>query len=70
MSLGGVSVDFWEVLPVAFALVFILEGMLPFLSPGRWREMLRVADQMSERTIRHIGLGSMLFGLILLYWVH
>lgn len=61
---------FWEVFPVAIALVFIFEGILPFLSPGRWREMLRVADQMGERTIRNIGLGSMLLGLLLLYWVH
>lgn len=62
--------DFWQVLPVALALVFILEGMLPFISPGRWREMLRVADQLEEQTIRYTGLGSMLFGLLLLYWVH
>lgn len=62
--------DFWQVLPVAIALVFILEGMLPFLSPGRWREMLRMADQLDERTIRNIGLGCMVFGLLLLYWVH
>lgn len=62
--------DFWQVLPVAVALVFILEGMLPFISPGRWREMLRVADQLDERTIRNIGLGSMVVGVVLLYLVH
>ena len=31
--------DFWQVLPVAIALVFIIEGLIPFLSPGRWRNM-------------------------------
>jgi uncharacterized protein YjeT (DUF2065 family) len=61
--------DFWQVLPVALALVFIIEGLLPFVSPGRWREMLAVAQQMDERVIRMIGLGSMVFGVVLLYIV-
>jgi uncharacterized protein YjeT (DUF2065 family) len=63
-------VDFWQVLPVAIALVFIIEGMLPFISPNRWRAMLAVAEQMDDRMIRNIGLGSMLFGVGILYLVH
>jgi len=63
-------VDFWQVLPVAVALVFIIEGVLPFISPHRWRNMLAMADQMNDRVIRNIGLGSMLVGLLLLYLVH
>ena len=62
--------DFWQVLPVAIALVFIIEGMLPFISPNRWRAMLVVAEQMDDRMIRNIGLGSMLFGIVILYLVH
>lgn len=62
--------DFWQVLPVAIALVFIIEGMLPFISPNRWRAMLAVAEQMDDRMIRNIGLGSMLFGVGILYLVH
>ncbi len=62
--------DFWQVLPVAIALVFIIEGMLPFISPRRWRTLLTVAEQMDDRVIRNIGLGSMLLGVVLLYLVH
>ena len=62
--------DFWQVLPVAIALVLVLEGLLPFISPGRWREIVAMAGQMEERTIRAIGLGSMLSGVFLLYLVH
>lgn len=62
--------DFWQVLPVAVALVFIIEGMLPFISPRRWRTMLAMAEQMDDRVIRNIGLGSMLIGVVLLYLVH
>ena len=49
--------DFWQVLPAAIALVFIVEGMLPFISPNRWRTMLAMAEQMDDRMIRNIGLG-------------
>ena len=62
--------DFWQVLPVAIALVFIIEGMLPYISPNRWRAMLALAAQMDDRLIRTIGLGSMLFGVVILYVVH
>lgn len=62
--------DFWQVLPVALALVFIIEGMLPFISPNRWRNMLVMVEQMDDRVIRNVGLGSMLFGIFLLYLVH
>ena len=66
----GSVLDFWHVLAVAIALVFIIEGLLPFISPGRWRKLLIVADQMDDKVIRNIGLGSMLFGVLLLYLVH
>lgn len=59
--------DFWQVLPVALALVFIIEGAMPFISPNRWRHMLALVAQMDDRTIRSVGLGSMLVGVVLLY---
>ena len=62
--------DFWQVLPAAIALVFIVEGILPFISPNRWRAMLAMAAQMDDRMVRNIGLGSMLFGVVILYLVH
>lgn len=64
------NLDFWQVLPVAIALVCIIEGLIPFISPGRWRNMLAMVAQMDDRVIRNIGLGSMLFGLVLLYLVN
>jgi len=66
----GKHVDFWQVLPVAIALVFIIEGLLPFISPNRWRSMLVMVEQMDDSVIRTIGLGSMLFGVVILYLMH
>jgi uncharacterized protein YjeT (DUF2065 family) len=63
-------VDFWQVLPVAIALVFIIEGRLPVVSPNRWRTMLVMVEQMDDRMIRNVGLGSMLFGVVILYLMH
>lgn len=62
--------DFWQVLPVALALVLIIEGAMPFISPNRWRDMLALVAQMEDRVIRNIGLGSMLLGILLLYIVN
>jgi uncharacterized protein YjeT (DUF2065 family) len=62
--------DFWQVLPVALALVLIIEGILPFISPARWRVMIATVAQMEDRVIRNFGLGSMMLGLLLLYLVN
>jgi hypothetical protein len=51
----------------AFALMLIIEGILPFLLPAIWRETFRRLTEMSDGQIRFIGLTSMLVGLLLLY---
>ncbi|MCE2898626.1 MAG: DUF2065 domain-containing protein [Betaproteobacteria bacterium] len=50
----------------ALALVLVLEGVLPFLIPGLWRETFRKLTEMSDGQLRFIGLSSMLAGLLLL----
>lgn len=62
--------DFWQVLAAAGALVLIIEGMLPFISPNRWRKLLSTVNEMDDRVIRNVGLGSMVLGVIILYLVH
>jgi hypothetical protein len=49
-----------------FALVLVIEGILPFLLPGLWREAFRRLIAMSDGQLRFIGLTSMLAGLLLL----
>jgi len=58
--------DFW----VAIALLFVIEGIWPFLSPGGMREALRLMVEQDDRTLRLAGLISMLSGLALLYLVN
>ena len=59
---------FWDYLVGAFALMLVVEGLLPFLSPPRWRAVFERATQMSDGQIRFIGLASMLAGLLMLYF--
>ena len=58
-----------NLLLTAFALMLIIEGILPFLLPAIWRETFRRLTEMSDGQIRFIGLTSMLVGLLLLYFV-
>lgn len=54
----------------AFALVLVLEGILPFLCPECWRNVMQKLLEQQARTLRMVGLLSMLMGVILLYLVH
>jgi uncharacterized protein YjeT (DUF2065 family) len=56
----------WDVLLSALALMLVIEGVLPFLSPSTWRKLFERATQMSDGQIRFIGLSSMIVGLVTL----
>ena len=51
---------------LAFALMLVLEGLLPFVAPKMWRETFTRLVRMSDGQIRFIGLSSMLVGLLVL----
>ncbi len=59
----------WNDLWVAMALMLVLEGIVPFLSPDALRRMLVTMIQMDNRSMRIAGLISMLAGVALLYLV-
>jgi uncharacterized protein YjeT (DUF2065 family) len=54
----------------AFALMLIIEGLLPFASPSRWREVFERATRLSDGQIRFIGLISLAAGAVLLSFWH
>ena len=51
---------------MAFALMLVIEGVLPFLFPAQWRDTFRRIIEFSDGQIRFFGLTSMLAGLLLL----
>lgn len=59
----------WNDLFAAIALVLVVEGMLPFLKPERWRRVMNIIARQSDHALRIMGLVSMLIGVVLLYTV-
>jgi uncharacterized protein YjeT (DUF2065 family) len=55
-----------DVLLGALALMLVIEGLLPFLSPVTWRQVFERATRMSDGQIRFIGMVSLVAGLLLL----
>jgi uncharacterized protein YjeT (DUF2065 family) len=54
---------------IAFGLVLVIEGMMPFLFPALWRQTLRKISQFQDGQLRFIGLTLMLIGVLVIYWV-
>jgi uncharacterized protein YjeT (DUF2065 family) len=57
----------WDDLLAATALLLVFEGILPFISPRRFREALIQAAGFSDRAMRILGLVSMIAGVVFLY---
>jgi uncharacterized protein YjeT (DUF2065 family) len=57
----------WSELLSAMALVLVIEGIMPFISPKGWRQTMLQASQLEDKALRSIGLASMLAGAVLLY---
>ncbi len=55
----------WTTLGLAFALMLVLEGLLPLTAPASWREMFRRVTELTDGQIRFFGLASVLAGLAL-----
>ena len=61
---GGLTGEaFWA----ALALVLVLEGLLPLLSPGGWRRTFQRLVTLRDGQLRFFGLCSILAGLLLLW---
>lgn len=56
----------WDELLRALALVLIIEGLLPFIAPRRWRGFLLQVAALDERTLRLTGFLLIVAGAIAL----
>ena len=60
---------YWTEILTALALVMVIEGMLPFISPTKYRQVVAEITRLSDNNIRNIGLVVMIAGLLLLFFV-
>ncbi len=59
----------WQELAAALCLMLVLEGMIPFLYPEKWRQMVQKLAGVDNQTMRMAGFFSMLVGATLLYFL-
>jgi hypothetical protein len=59
----------WIELGSAFALVLIIEGILPLIAPNLWRETFAKMIDFNNGQVRTVGLFSMIMGLLILIMV-
>lgn len=62
--------SFWKELALAFCLMLVIEGIMPFLAPQRWRKMVEYIAQVDDKSMRTMGLISMLIGTGMLYLIN
>jgi uncharacterized protein len=58
-----------DIIVAGFALMLVIEGILPFTAPRFWREAFRKFTEMTDGQIRFAGLASMVAGLLILFLV-
>jgi uncharacterized protein YjeT (DUF2065 family) len=59
----------WTDILTAFALYLIIEGMIPFIGPHRFRRAVEQISKLNDNNLRAIGLIAMGAGLLLLFIV-
>jgi len=65
MQEGLNSTTFW----LAMALVLLIEGFMPFVSPATWRRTFLQILQLDDGQLRFFGLCSLLLGVLLIWWL-
>lgn len=57
-----------ETLRISFALVLMIEGLLPFLSPEIWRRTVAQIALLQDSQIRFCGLLAIVAGVLMLWF--
>jgi uncharacterized protein len=60
------SLDGWNLALLALGSVLLVEGLLPCLSPPRWRAAVEKAAQLSDGQLRFMGLLAVVAGAVIL----
>lgn len=55
---------------VALALVCVIEGFFPFVSPKGYRESVEKLSKLPDKSLRVLGLLMMVLGAVLLHFFH
>lgn len=56
----------WQDFLTAIALVLVIEGIMPFISPRGYQNMMRIVQSLDEKSLRTTGFATMMVGVLLL----
>lgn len=59
----------WVEILTGVALFLIIEGMIPFVGPKRYRQIVAQMSELGDNSLRMVGFVTMLLGLLLLFVV-
>lgn len=59
----------WVDLLRALALVCVIEGLMPFLAPGRWRDTVLRLAEVAPRQLRMFGAVMIAVGVVALQFL-
>lgn len=59
----------WKTILIAIALLLILEGLIPFISPSAMRKYMQKVQQMNDQNLRFAGLTAMVTGVLMLFLI-
>jgi uncharacterized protein YjeT (DUF2065 family) len=60
---------YWTEILTAVSLLLVIEGMLPFIRPSRYKQIVAQIVRLSDNQLRVFGLSAMIAGLLLLFVV-
>ena len=57
------TLSFWQLLGLGIGLALVIEGLMPFASPAKWRQVFTQIQGMNDGQVRFFGLLSIGIGL-------
>jgi len=60
----------WQEFLIAVGLLFVFEGIFPFLSPEKWRNFVKSIATQPDKNLRVMGLVFMIIGVVIITLIH
>ena len=59
----------WQEILTVIAILFIIEGLIPFISPSKYKNFVSSMSKLNFNNLRILGFISMTFGVLLLVFI-
>ncbi len=59
----------WQEILTVVSILFIIEGLIPFISPSKYKNFVSSMSKLNTNNLRILGFISMIFGVLLLFLV-